>query len=104
MPVLRALAIPQLRIIAGDDREAPPQETMRRLRALAEAGRPVTTLVFPGTDHGVVTFEAGADGERAETGYADGYFRMMADWVRDGRLDHAPYGKAQPLTAPLPPK
>lgn len=102
MPVLRALAIPQLWILAGDDREAPPQETMRRLHALAEEGRPITTMVFPGTDHGIIAFDAGADGKRMETGYADGYFRMMADWVRDGRLDHAPYGNAQLLAAPRP--
>ncbi|HVI59539.1 MAG TPA: alpha/beta fold hydrolase [Luteimonas sp.] len=102
MPVLRKLGIPQLWIIAGDDKEAPPQETQRRLRQLAEAGRPITTMVFPGTDHGIITFDTAADGARQDTGYADGYFRMMADWVRDGRLDHAPYGNAQLLAAPRP--
>src|SRR3546814_17148430 len=35
MPVLRSLSIPQLWILAGDASEAPPGETMRRLRALA---------------------------------------------------------------------
>jgi dienelactone hydrolase len=102
VPVLRALAIPQLWILAGADREAPPQETMRRLRALAEEGRPVTAMAFPGTDHGIITFETGAGGERNDTGYADGYFRMMADWVRDGRLGHAPYGNAELLATPKP--
>jgi hypothetical protein len=102
VPVLRALAIPQLWILAGDDREAPPQETERRLRQLAAEGRPITSMVFPGTDHGIVAFETGADGERSDTGYADGYFRMMTDWARDGRLGHAPYGKAQLLATPKP--
>ncbi len=102
MPVLRGLAIPQLWILAGADKEAPPEETMRRLGRLAAEGRPITTMVFPGTDHGIVEFEAGADGQRADTGYAEGYFRMMADWARDGRLGSAPYGKAQPLATPQP--
>src|SRR5690606_23855307 len=73
MPVLRKLEIPQLWIIAGDDSEAPPRETLRRLRQLAGEGRPIATMVFPGADHGIVTFETGADGERKGTGYADGY-------------------------------
>lgn len=102
MPVLRKLEIPQLWIIAGDDSEAPPRETLRRLRQLAGEGRPIATMVFPGADHGIVTFETGADGERKGTGYADGYFRMMADWVRDGRLDHEPYGNAWSLADPQP--
>ena len=103
MPVLRHLSIPQLWILAGADSEAPPEETMRRLRMLAAEGRPITTMVFPGTDHGIVEFEAGADGERSETRYAEGYLRMLADWIRDGRLDRGPYGDAQLLAAPSAP-
>jgi dienelactone hydrolase len=99
MPVLRGLQVPQLWILAGADSEAPPEETMRRLRTLAAEGRPITTMVFPDTDHGIVEFETGADGKRIETGYAEGYLRMLVDWIRDGRLDHAPYGNAQPLEA-----
>src|SRR3546814_1215905 len=79
MPVLRSLSIPQLWILAGDDSEAPPGETMRRLRALAGEGRPITTMVFPGTDHGIVAFETGADGKRSETRYAEGYLRMRSE-------------------------
>lgn len=100
MPVLRGLEIPQLWILAGADSEAPPEETERRLRALAAEGRPITTMVFPGTDHGILEFEAGADGKRVETRTADGYLRMTVDWIRDGRLDHGPYGNAQLLAAP----
>src|SRR3546814_11221231 len=86
--------------VLGDDSEAPPGETMRRLRALAGEGRPITTMVFPGTDHGIVAFETGADGKRSETRYAEGYLRMLADWIGDGRLDHPPYGNAKLLAAP----
>src|SRR3546814_1338637 len=87
MPVLRSLAIPQLWILAGADSEAPPEETMRRLRMLAAEGRPITTMVFPGTDHGIVEFETGAAGGRVETRIADGYLRMTVDWIREGRSE-----------------
>lgn len=100
MPVLRDLQVPQLWILAGADSEAPPEETERRLRALAAEGRPITTMVFPGADHGILEFETGSDGKRASTRHADGYLRMQADWIRNGRLDHAPYGNAQLLAAP----
>src|SRR3546814_20512490 len=75
---------------------------MRRLRALAGEGRPITTMVFPGTDHGIVAFETGADGKRSETRHAEGYLRMLDDWIGDGRLDHPPYGNAKLLDAPSP--
>jgi hypothetical protein len=102
MPVLRQLSLPQLWILAGADSEAPPEETMRRLRTLVAEGRPVTAMVFPGTDHGIVEFETGADGKRSETRYAAGYLRMLVDWIRDGHLDHAPYGNAHPLAVSPP--
>lgn len=98
MPVLRGLKVPQLWILAGADSEAPPEETRRRLLALAAEGRPITTVVFPGTDHGIVEFDTAADGKRIETRVADGYHRLMMEWIRIGRLDHA--RNAQVLAAP----
>src|SRR3546814_15478379 len=83
MRVLRSLVTPQLWVLAGDDSEAPPGETMRRLCARAGEGRPITTMGFPGTDHGIVACETGADGKRSETRYAEGYLRMLADWIGD---------------------
>lgn len=100
LPVLRALRIPQLWILAGADREAPPEETRRRLVALAEAGHPITTVVFPDTDHGIREFETGDDDRRTYTRVADGYQRMQADWILTGSLPDAPYGRAQLLTQP----
>lgn len=100
MPVLRGLQVPQLWVLAGADSEAPPEETRRRLLALAAEGRPITTVVFPDTDHGIVEFETGADGKRIETRVADGYFKLLVDWIGDGRLDDATYGAAQVLTKP----
>ena len=100
MPVLRALRIPQLWILAGADREAPPEETLRRLVALGEAGHPITTVVFPGTDHGIREFETGDDDTRTYTRIADGYQRMQVDWILTGTLPHAPYGRAQVVAYP----
>jgi dienelactone hydrolase len=100
LPVLRALRIPQLWILAGADREAPPEETRRRLVALAEAGHPITTVVFPDTDHGIREFETGRDDSRTYTRVADGYQRMQVDWILTGTLPHAPYGRARLLAQP----
>lgn len=103
MPTLRGLQAPQLWVLAGADSSAPPEETRRRLLALAAEGRPITVAEFPDTDHGIVEFETAADGTRIETRVADGYFRLLVDWITNGRLDHAPYGKAKLLTQPSAP-
>lgn len=100
MPTLRGVHAPQLWVLAGADLQAPPQETRRRLLALAAEGRPITTVVFPDTDHGIREFEIGADGERVDTRIADGYFRLLVDWVRTGQLEGAPYGAGRVLAPP----
>lgn len=96
MPVLSTLSTPMLWILAGADREAPVDETRRRLVRLAQAGRPITILEFPNTDHGILEFET-VDGERTRTRYADGYYRAVLDFTRDGGIQ-GPYGAAQPLS------
>lgn len=97
MPVLSGLAIPQLWILAANDVEAPPEETKRRLRALASEDKPITAVEFPGTDHSIVEFTTNSDNQRVGTRYAEGYLRMQTDWIRDGQLDHWPYGSAEAL-------
>ncbi|MFC3550431.1 alpha/beta hydrolase family protein [Lysobacter cavernae] len=103
MPVLRSLSTPQLWMLGADDREAPPEETRKRLVALAGEGRPISAVVFPGTDHGIIEFDTDAQGERHSTRIADGYFRMQIEWIKTGRLAHAPYGNAQILATPKAP-
>lgn len=95
MPVTRALRVPQLWVLADSDREAPPVETRRRLATLMQEGRPITSAVFPDTDHGILEFETGADGTRTSTRYAEGYYRLLIDWIERGRIDGAAYGRAQ---------
>ncbi len=94
LPVLRMLDVPMLWILAGADTEAPIDETRRRLLALSHEGRPITLAEFPDTEHGMLEFEKGATDERISTRYADGYFRMVADWARDSTLPAPPYGRA----------
>jgi len=86
MATLRALATPQLWILGEDDLEAPSAPTASRLKELAAQGRPITLAVFPHAEHGIYEFETGPDGERVNTRNADGYFAMMRDFARDGRL------------------
>lgn len=85
-------------MLGADDLAAPSAETIRRLKELAAQGRPITTAVFPRADHGVYEYETTAAGERLSTRNPEGYFRMMADYIRDGRLSGA-YG-ASTITAP----
>jgi hypothetical protein len=94
MPVLRNLGVPQLWILAEDDLDAPSAETARRLHMLAAAGRPIATAMFPHTDHGIYEYELGPDGERLSTRQPDGYFRMMCDFIRSGRIGSR-YGTAR---------
>jgi pimeloyl-ACP methyl ester carboxylesterase len=88
MPVLRNLDTPQLWILGEDDTEAPSAETARRLRGLIGQGRPITLVMFPHADHGIYEYETGADGTRVSTRNPDGYFRMMRDFIRNGRLEN----------------
>ena len=86
MPVLRNLDVPQLWILGSDDTDAPSAETQQRLRALAAEGKPIVTAVFPHADHGIYEYETRADGTRISTRNADGYFAMMRDFIRMGRV------------------
>jgi pimeloyl-ACP methyl ester carboxylesterase len=80
MPTLRGLSVPQLWLIAEQDLEAPPAETLQRLRMLQNEGKPLTIVSFPNTDHGIRSFEI-ENGKRVETRYAPGSQRIIADWI-----------------------
>lgn len=90
--VLRRLKVPLLWVLAGEDREAPIEKTRAILGALIAAGRPVDAFVFPDTDHGIVEFRTNADGTRTPTRIADGYLKLLADWIKGEGGEH--YGRA----------
>lgn len=93
MPTLRMVKTPQLWILGENDLEAPSAETSRRLRTLIDAGQAVTLVINPGAEHGMTEFETKPDGERVSTRFSPGYFKMMRDYARDGRLRGA-YGRS----------
>jgi pimeloyl-ACP methyl ester carboxylesterase len=95
MPVLENLDTPQLWLLGGQDRDAPPGETLRRLGALQRDGKPIVTAVFADADHGMYEFETDAKGERVSTRQPEGYFRLMADFIH-GRPLQPRYGDAAP--------
>ncbi|WP_430389290.1 alpha/beta hydrolase family protein [Dyella sp. 20L07] len=91
--VIRSLTMPQLWVIAGEDRDAPGALTRERLNALQRQGKPIDLYVFPHTDHGMYEFVQDADGTRHNTRITDGYFRLLADWIR--QQDRSPYGRGE---------
>lgn len=93
MPALRASTTPQLWILGSDDLDAPSAETAVRIKSLIAAGKNYTLAVYPGAEHGMTEYELNKRGERVSTRYAPGYFQMMADFIREGRIG-ANYGKA----------
>jgi dienelactone hydrolase len=86
MPVLRASNTPQLWVLGSDDLEAPSAETGERIKSLIAAGRDYTLAIYPGAEHGMTEYVLDANGERSSTRFAPGYFRMMADFARYGRI------------------
>jgi pimeloyl-ACP methyl ester carboxylesterase len=86
MPTLRAVKTPQLWILGEDDLDAPSAETSRRIKTLIVEGRPITLALFPGAEHGMTEYETMPDGARVSTRYSAGYFAMMRDFARSGRL------------------
>jgi hypothetical protein len=95
MPVLRELKTPQLWILGQEDLDAPIAETLRRLKALAQDGHPITTAVFPHAQHAIYEFDETPmpEAKRTNTRHPDGYFSMMHDFIIDSRLK-PPYGSS----------
>jgi len=83
MPVLRNLAVPQLWLLGGEDRDAPPAETLRRLESLRQGGRPIKVIVYPDADHGLYRFETTAEGKRVYTRQPPTYFSEMRDFIME---------------------
>jgi uncharacterized protein len=101
MPALRASSTPQLWVLGTDDLEAPSTETAKRIKSLVAQGKAYTLAVYPGAEHGMTEYELIANGERVSTRFAPGYFQMMADFAREGRIGKH-YGKAE-ITRPVRP-
>jgi dienelactone hydrolase len=99
MPTLRTSTTPQLWVLAADDVVAPSAGSAADIRALMAEGKPYALAVYPRTGHGMVQFELGPDGKRVSIRLPEGYFPMMRDFIRDGRIATR-YGDAS--VAPFP--
>lgn len=87
------LHVPTLWVLAEQDRESPGRLTEDRLELLIREGKPISVALFPDTDHGMVEFTTAPDGTRRSTRVTDGYYRLLADWIR-GEVK-PPYGRAR---------
>lgn len=96
-PVLQALDVPVLWILAARDTDAPIEETRDRLMALAAQNHPITVVSFPESEHGMREFEVDEDGRRIFTRYSEGYFKIVADWALNQRLSSTSYGRMEVL-------
>jgi pimeloyl-ACP methyl ester carboxylesterase len=94
MPTLRAGTTPQLWILGGRDYEAPSAETSRRIRSLIADGRLFTLALYAQAEHGMTLFETAPNGERLSTRWPVGYFALIRDFAREGRLPKT-YGDAE---------
>jgi uncharacterized protein len=92
---LRQLEAPLLWVLAAEDREAPIETTRTTLLGLAKQGKPIDVHLFPDTDHGMFEFTTNADGSRNATRIADGYLKLLGDWIK-GRASGT-YGRAEKL-------
>ena len=93
LATIAAVKPPQLWVLAEDDLDAPSVETARRLAQLRMAGRPITTVVWAHTEHGIYEYETGADGVRTSLRQPEGYLPLLADFAR-GSVLKAAYGDA----------
>lgn len=76
--LLDSLTVPTVWFLAADDHSAPNEQTIPKLRGWMDAGRAIELFVYPGADHGMLTFDE-ADGTRTYTGYSAAYYRDEVD-------------------------
>ena len=87
--VLESSGVPMAWLLAEDDRSAPNEGSIAILENLIERGKPYSLTVFPGADHGMLTYTR--DGEEVSyTGYVPGYFRQEVEALK--RLSAEPPG------------
>jgi uncharacterized protein len=80
---MQKLQTPSLWMLGGEDSSAPTPWTLRELEKLQASGRPLQYHVFPGADHGIMTFEKQENGERRYIGVEPGYYPMQIAWLRE---------------------
>jgi len=95
MSVLRKVDVPQLWVLAGEDREAPIELTLDRLQTLSDEGSEIDIHMFPDTDHGMWEYDQAPDGTREYRRVTSGYYDLMADYIK-GRSGSG-YGRSKTI-------
>lgn len=80
MPALKATQAPHLWILAGQDRSAPSENTLRILQEMQTIQPNLDVVLFPTADHGIVEFET-INNERVDTRFSEGYFPLLVQWI-----------------------
>lgn len=83
---LRRVRTPMLWVIAGEDTEAPPVPTLEFVRKLQAEPTQLDIAVFPHADHGIIEMEE-RGGERVAIGQSQGYYDLLASWIRTRKLE-----------------
>jgi len=96
MDVLQNIDVPQLWVLAENDREAPVSKTLDRLETIRREGKDITIYMFPETDHAMWEYEQDPDGNRVTTRVTNCYYDLLADWAK-GELK-PPYAASQEKT------
>ncbi|MEO1658023.1 MAG: alpha/beta hydrolase [Pseudomonadota bacterium] len=98
---IEGLDVPQLWVIAEDDRSAPSGPTIAILKEIQETKDDLDLVIFPDTDHGIIEFIEAADGTRSYTKVADGYYALVRDYALTQRTELSVDGPEVFLSAPL---
>ena len=81
VPTVRQLSIPSLWIFAAQDSSMPTQWSLDKLEPLRAQGKPIYTVVYPDTEHGILTFDKN-DPKRTLRGYPASYLKTQIQWLR----------------------
>lgn len=79
--LLEGLEVPMAWFLAEEDRAAPNEQTLAKLRRWVAQGKPYELFLYPRTDHGMLEFDE-RNGERVYRGYAPEYFRAEVSAAR----------------------
>jgi metal-dependent amidase/aminoacylase/carboxypeptidase family protein/pimeloyl-ACP methyl ester carboxylesterase len=93
LEVMQSVSVPQLWVLAEEDREAPIALTMERLGILKRSGKPIDIYVFPNTDHGMWEYSLDEQGHRQQTKVTEGFYELLVDWVHNRKQSQ--YGKGR---------
>ena len=82
VPTVTGLDVPSLWIFGGEDSSMPSQDSIDKLRAIQETGRPIEIEIFQEAEHGILLFTGGSSADRKYLGYAPGYLDLQVEWLR----------------------